>query len=56
MLWAAWTATTPGVVKVYEVITGRLLKTLRNPKPESFRFGEFVAISGTRVVVAAPFD
>jgi hypothetical protein len=56
-----------GVVKVYDATTGGLLHTLNNPSPavpysESWvagvddKFGCSVAVSGTRVVVGAPYD
>ncbi len=46
-----------GVVKVFHTSTGALLFVLPNPNPAgNDRFGTSVAISGTRVVVGAPFD
>src|SRR5688572_18010905 len=46
-----------GVVKVFESTTGALLHVLANPGPASGdNFGNSVAISGTRVVVGAPYD
>src|SRR5206468_1027509 len=46
-----------GVVKVYSATNGALLLTLANPSPASGdSFGYAVAISGTRVVVGAPYD
>jgi hypothetical protein len=49
--------TDSGVVKVYDATTGALLHTLTNPSPAfDDEFGLSVAISGTRVVVGAPFD
>jgi len=49
--------TDAGTVKVYNAITGALTHVLANPNPASNdAFGYSVAISGTRVVVGAPFD
>ena len=46
-----------GVVKVFDSVTGALLLVIPNPSPASGdRFGDSVAISGSRVVVGAPFD
>ena len=46
-----------GVVKVYHAATGALLHTLINPRPtQSDNFGKAVAISGSRVLVGAPFS
>jgi hypothetical protein len=46
-----------GVVQVFEAATGRLLHVLPNPKPsERCFFGDSVGISGSWVVVGAPFD
>src|SRR5688572_1539541 len=42
-----------GVVKVYQTGTGALLHTIRNPEPYTAeRFGEAVAISGSRVAIS----
>jgi hypothetical protein len=49
--------TDAGTVKVYNAITGALTHVLANPNLASNdAFGYSVAISGTRVVVGAPFD
>jgi hypothetical protein len=60
-----------GAVKVYNAATGALLHTLKNPTPSATRppggppdfrpngydsFGHCVAISGTLLVVGAPYD
>ena len=46
-----------GVVKVFDSSTGELLHVIANPSPaQNDQFGNSVAISGTRVVVGAPFD
>lgn len=46
-----------GMVKVFHSSTGALLFVLPNPSPAANdQFGIAVAISGTRVVVGAPFD
>ncbi len=46
-----------GVVKVFDAATGALLLVIPNPAPATGdQFGFSVAISGSRVVVGAPFD
>ncbi len=46
-----------GLVKIYHGVSGTLLHTLTNPSPAlGDLFGLSVAISGTRVVVGAPYD
>ena len=46
-----------GVVKVFDAASGALLLVIPNPSPaQSDQFGWVVAISGTRVVVGAPYD
>jgi hypothetical protein len=46
-----------GAVRIYRVPTGALLHTLSNPGPGSNdQFGHSVAISGTRVIVGAPYS
>ena len=43
-----------GMVLVYDATTGSLLYSLTNPSPVDFeRFGESVAVSGTRIVVGS---
>ncbi len=50
-------ASNAGVAKVYDAVTGALQFVLPNPAPASAdNFGDAVAISGTRVVVAASED
>jgi FG-GAP repeat len=50
-------ASDSGVVKVFDSTTGALLFVLPNPGPAADDlFGISVAISGTRVVVGAPYD
>lgn len=47
--------TASGVVKVFNATTGALLHVIPNPTPTADeRFGEVVAISGTRIVVGSP--
>ena len=49
--------TDSGAVKVYRASTGALVQILANPTPApNDAFGYSVGISGTRVVVGAPFD
>ena len=49
--------TDSGVVKVFESSTGALLYVIPNPSPAAgAKFGSSVSISGTRVVVGAPYD
>ncbi len=49
--------TDSGAVKVYQASTGALVQVLANPTPApNDAFGYSVSISGTRVVVGAPFD
>jgi hypothetical protein len=46
-----------GVVNVFDATTGARLHTIPNPSPdEGARFGASVAISGSRVVVGAPYS
>ena len=46
-----------GAAYLFDATTGRFLRTLNNPQPANGdAFGTVVAISGTRVVVAASFD
>ena len=46
-----------GVVNVYDSATGALLRVLANPSPaEGDQFGSSVVVSGTRVVVGAPYN
>jgi VCBS repeat-containing protein len=46
-----------GAAYLFDEATGNLLRTLNNPAPDSSdHFGYSVAISGTTVVVGAPYD
>lgn len=49
-----------GVVYVFDVSNGKLLRTIKNPNaydtPASDNFGEFVDIDGKRIIVGAQFE